>query len=82
MSRATHYYFPFLSFICLFIYFSEILFLGCFFRQASFLVTKNHLPKYELERGEGVGMGVCVWGGRLNRVPMLELVLCLKTISF
>ena len=36
-------------------------------------------------RGGGGGMGghVCVYGGGvLNRVPMLELVLCLKTISF
>ena len=61
VSRAEHDYFAFLSFfltffltfIYLFIYFSEILFLGCFFRQASFLVTKNHLPKCELERGDG-----------------------------
>ena len=43
---------------------------------------KNHLPKCELERGEEADGGVLGGGGGLNRVPMLELVLCLKTISF
>ena len=55
VSRAAHYCIAFLSF---FHYFSEILCLGCFFRQASFLVTKkNHLPKCELERGKGADGG-------------------------
>ena len=69
-------FFPSL-FTYLFIYSSELLYLGCFFRQASFLVTNKKITCQNVSsRGRGGGRG----GGELNRVPMLELVLCLNNI--
>ena len=64
-SEAAHYYFVFLSFfsfffISLFLHFPEILLLGYFFRQASFLVPKN---KSLANMWVGAGSGGGGYGG-------------------
>ena len=84
VSRAAHYYFAFLFFLLFYLFIS----LKYYIWEASSARLHFWFKKITCQNVSSRGGRGRTWGGggcggrKLNRVPMLELVLRLKTISF